>query len=137
MVDLNLRKLSAPIEALRSDVDAAYKRLDSQWKAIAKQLSKLPIPCTVGHTFDQNAYGPECTALEWRKWKGSKRICIVSYFVENTPDGPEDTWQVTPYEEWSGEQRLAMLRHVPALFEAAEKQTKKFVSQISELGGAE
>jgi len=133
MVDFDLRKLSAPIEALRSDVDAAYKRLDERWDAVAKALKALPIPCDVGYTFDEDVYHPENhVRLEWRKWKGKKRLCIVSCYVEMTPFGPEDAEIVTPYEEWGGEQRIDLLEHVPKLFEAAAEQTKAFVAKTEE-----
>ncbi len=33
MADLDLRTLSAPIEALRPKVEAAYRLLDEQWKS--------------------------------------------------------------------------------------------------------
>ena len=53
MVDIDLGKLSAPLEELRTDVDAAYKRLDSQWDSVAKQLSKcFFMPCN-SVCFDQ------------------------------------------------------------------------------------
>lgn len=130
MVDFDLRELSAPIEALRSDVDAAYKRLDAKWDAVAKALKKLPIPCDVGYTFDEDTYHPpDCVRLEWRKWKGKKRLCIVSCYMHMTPVGPDIAENVTPYEEWGGEQRIDMLRHVPKLFEAAAEQTKAFVAK--------
>lgn len=133
MVDFDLSELSAPIEALRADVDAAYKRLDAKWDAVSKALKKLPIPCDVGYTFDEDPYHhPDCLRLEWRKWKGKKRLCIVSCYMQMTPDGPEEAESVTPYEEWGGEQRIDMLKHVPKLFEAAAKQTKAFIVKTEE-----
>lgn len=133
MVDLNLRELSAPIEALRPKVDAAYKLLDEQWKAIAAQLSELPIPCTVVYSYLSNENG-EYWTLEWRKHKGSKRICTVfNYFVSGEPCEIED---ITPIEEWGAEHKLAMLQHVPGLFKAAQAQTEQFVKKILKNGGA-
>ena len=44
MVDFDLRELSAPLEALRPEVNAAYKRLDSRWDEIAAQLKKTANP---------------------------------------------------------------------------------------------
>ena len=133
MVNFDLRELSAPVEALRSDVDAAYKRLDSKWDAVAKALKKLPLPCDVGYTFDEDPYhAPDCIRLEWRKCNGKKRLCIVSCYMQMTPDGPEWDANVTPYEEWGGEQRINMLKHVPKLFEAAAKQTKAFIAKTEE-----
>lgn len=128
MADLDLRKLSAPLEALRPEVDAAYRRLDAKWKAITEQLSRLPIPCDVGLTISDDPQDPEIYCrLEWRKWKGSKRICIVSY--SGSPDGEGN---VTPFEEWSAEERIDMLRCVPRLFESAIGQTKAFIARIGE-----
>ncbi len=133
MVNFDLRELSAPLEALRPDVDAAYKRLDDKWNALADQLRKLPIPCNVEYTFDEDPCHPDnCLRLEWRKWRGKKRICIVSCYTEVTPNGYEEAETVTPYDEWSGEQRVNMLQHVPKLFEAAVEQTKTFIARTQE-----
>ena len=133
MANLDLRKLSASLEALRPEVDAAYKRLDAKWKAVTDQLRSLPIPCNVQYTFDEDDYSPEnYLALEWRKWNGSKRICIVSYYMESGPEGPEEASSTTPYEEWSGEQRVEMLQHIPKLFEAAVAQTKSFIERTKD-----
>jgi hypothetical protein len=130
MVKLDLRKLSAPIEALRSDVDAAYKRLDAKWEEIADHLRALPIPCTIGYTFSQSPYGQEYCRLEWRKFNGKRRICIVLYSMDSDGNGGIDESETTtPYEEWSGEQRVEMLEHVPNLFDAAAKQVQEFVKK--------
>ncbi|MBX3447993.1 MAG: hypothetical protein KF777_00450 [Planctomycetaceae bacterium] len=130
MVDFDLGALSAPIEALRSDVNEAYKRLDERWNEVSSALKKLPIPCSVSTVFDQDEYGgfwTEC--LEWRKWKGSWRLCIVSYVLDSSRG--EETKDVVPYEEWSAEHRLNLLNFVPSLFENAAKQTKQFISRTS------
>jgi hypothetical protein len=130
MSDLDLRKLSAPIEALRADVKAAYERLDAKWSAITEQLRKLPIPFTVSHTLGQPPSNPEDRwCIEFRKYNGSKRICFTIYYGSNGPYGWEEECDVTPYDEWSGEQRVEMLKYVPDLFEAAEKQVKEFIEQ--------
>lgn len=133
MVNLDLRKLSAPLEELRPDVDAAYKRLDEKWDAIRKQLDKLPIPCTVSYAFAQSQHCPDdCVCLEFRKWKGYKRLCITSYWSGSGPDGWEEGEDVTPFEEWSGEQRVQMLLHVPDLFQNAVKQVKAFIDKTKD-----
>jgi len=133
MVNFDLRELSAPLEALRPEVEAAYKQLDEKWDAVAAALRKLPIPCDVGYTFAVDPYsGQDSLGLEWRKWKGKKRICVVSCYLADTPFGPEEAETVTPYDEWGGEQRVNMLKHVPKLFEAAAKQTKAFIARTQE-----
>lgn len=123
MVDQDLRKLSARIEALRPEVDEAYKRLDAKWARLSSHIEKLPIPCTVGYTFWNSDGSDEESRLEWRKWNGKKRFCISMYAhlmeVET----------VTPFEEWSAEQRIAMLSFIPELFESAEKQIKAFIDK--------
>lgn len=131
MAKIDLSVLSAPVEALRADVEAAYHRLDLKWAEIAAQLKQLPIPCTVGYRFSENPAHPEdYDCLEWRKFNGKKRVCIVSYRWEHDPYGISDTSvSITPYEEWSGEQRVYMLEHVPKLFEEAVKQVKEFISK--------
>ena len=126
MANLNLKALSAPIEALRPEVDAAYKRLDAKWKAVTDHLGKLPIPTKIGCRIDESDDGNWELCFEWRKWKGARRLCIVSYHL------PTDETDVTPYEEWSGEQRVEILKHVPALFAAAEKGIKEFIEQTKE-----
>lgn len=128
MVDFDLGALSAPIEALRSDVNEAYKRLDERWNEVSSALKKLPIPCPVSTVVDQDESGgfwSEC--LEWRKWKGSWRLCFVSYDFDNSRG--EEIREVVPYEEWSAEHRLNLLKHVPSLFNDAVKQTKEFISR--------
>jgi hypothetical protein len=129
MVKLNLRKLSAPIEALRPEVDTAYKRLDEQWDAVISQLKKLAIPCVVGYTYWHD-YPVEWARLEFRKWKGAKRLCITSY--TGHPQGGDETCEVIPFEEWSGEQRVQMLQHVPDLFENAVKEIRQFIEKTQE-----
>lgn len=132
MVDLDLRKLSAPVEALRSELTEAYQRLDAKWNEIAKCLAALPIPCAVSHTFATDEYNPEnFDCLAWKKWNGKRRICFESHRF--SPQNPYSDYEVTttPYEEWSGEQRVDLLDQVPGLFEAAEKQTKEFIEKAN------
>ena len=137
MADLDLRTLSAPLEALRSKVDAAYKLLDEQWKAIAAQLSELPIPCSVSYTYWEDEHNPmRYSTLDWRKMKGGKRLCTVYHYLEQGYEGDEEAEDVTSYEEWSAELRLEMLKHVPGLFDAAVKQTEAFVKRIHGNGGS-
>jgi len=132
MVDLNLQKLSAPVESLRTALTEAYERLDAKWDEISKCLKSLPIPCAVSYTYSYNDLNPEeHTCFIWKKWNGKKRVCIeVHIFNPNNPYSDSDfEVTTTPYEEWSGEQRIKMLEHVPGLFEAAEKQTKEFIEK--------
>jgi len=131
MVNIDLQQLAAPIEALRPELDDAYKRLDAKWAEITKCLQKLPIPSSVYYTFDENPQCPEdYDCLAWTKYNGKKRICIVSYrWNPNQYDGSEHDISTTPYEEWSGQQRIAMLDHVPDLFAAAAKGTQEFIDQ--------
>ncbi len=135
MADFDLRKLSAPIEALRPELEAAYKRLDAKWKAVIDQLQKLLIPCDVSYTYSENDGGPECCAIEWRKWNGLKRICDVYFYEEMGAEGPEGAERVTPFEEWGAEQRIQMLEHIPGLFESAAVQTKAFLKRIQDKEG--
>ncbi|HBE71251.1 MAG TPA: hypothetical protein DDW52_24150 [Planctomycetaceae bacterium] len=127
MVDLDLRKLSAPIEALRPEIKQAYANLDRKWEAIADCLK--PVPVAVSYAYFQDEGDFDC--LVWQKWNGKKRICIqVNVFKQQSAYGGGDyETTTTPYEEWSAEQRAYMLRHVPGLFEAAEKQTREFIEQ--------
>lgn len=130
MVSLDLRKLAAPVEALRPALDEAYQRLDAQWEEIAKCLKALPIPCTISFSFSSDEFHPEnFDCLVWKKWSGKKRICIESH--QYSPNNPYTDYEVTttPYEEWSGQQRIDMLEHVPGLFDAAAKQTEEFIQK--------
>ncbi|QDS95660.1 hypothetical protein FF011L_44590 [Roseimaritima multifibrata] len=131
MVDLDLSALSAPVEALRGDVTEAYKRLDARWEEVAEQLKKLPIPCTIGFKYGENPNDPEdYDRLEWRKWRGEKAICLASYRWERDPYGEWGTsCSVKLYDEWSAEQRLKMLEHVPGLFESAVDQVREFIKK--------
>ena len=129
MVDLDLGKLSAPVEALRPELNEAYQRLDAKWHEIAECLKTLPIPSAVSYEYDREDHDGESFAcLVWKKWNGKKRVCIeIHIFDPNSYSAYDVT--TTPYEEWSGEQRIEMLDHVPGLFEAAEKQTKEFIDK--------
>lgn len=130
MVDLDLEKLSAPVEALRPALTEAYQRLDAKWDEITKCLKALPIPCDVSYTYDRNDYHPEDYAcLVWKKWHGKKRICIEIHIFNPNNQYTDYEITTTPYEEWSGEQRIKMLEHVPGLFEAAEKKTEEFIAK--------
>ncbi len=131
MVELDLRKLSGPVEALRPALTEAYKRLDVQWAEVEKCLKTLPIPCSISYTYDVDEMGPEnFSCLVWQKWNGKKRICIeVNIFAPNSNPYSDYDITTTPYDEWSGQQRIDMLEHVPGLFEAAEKQTKEFIEK--------
>ena len=128
MVDLDLRELSAPIKALRPELADAYKRLDSKWNEIAECLKALPIPCAVSYNFWSDGYGHDSECLVWKKWNGKKRICIESHQLFPSDSGPADDVTTTPYEEWSGEQRISMLGFVPGLFKAAAKVTEGFIA---------
>ena len=132
MVKIDLRKLSAPIKKLAPDVDAAYTRLDATWEEISKHIAKLKIPCTVGYPFDDDGRGHSSTSLEWRKWRGKKRFCITYWCCGQTEVGYEEHEDVTPYEEWSAEQRVDMLRYVEHLFENAPKQIQRFIDKTQD-----
>lgn len=68
--------------------------------------------------------------FEWRKWLGKKRFCITSYgWVTDPNEGLMESSEVTPFEEWSADQRLDMLRHVPEIFKSAEEQLKLFIDR--------
>ncbi|MBD3676302.1 MAG: hypothetical protein HUJ26_22555 [Planctomycetaceae bacterium] len=128
MVDHDLTALSAPIEELRADVQAAYERLDNEWEAVANTLKKLPIPCDVACCIGEHPTGFPLYELSWRKWKGKKRVCYVVTFLRDGYEGPEEEEDVTPYDEWSGPQKLKYLSFVPKLFDAAREQTQQFIS---------
>lgn len=131
MVDIDLRKLSAPIEALRPALQKAYERLDAKWGEIIECLHNLPIPCSVSYAFDFGNYdSPEQSCLVWQKWNGKKRLCIQHDVMSPNSKFTEFDRTITPYEEWSGEQRIAMLQHVPGLFAAAEEATKRFIENV-------
>lgn len=131
MVKIDLRALSAPIEALRPSLSDAYKRLDDNWEEIAETLKKLPIPTDVSYCYHVDERCPEdALFLVWKKWNGKKRICLEFHRFDPNYD-PYTDYEVitTPYEEWSGPQRIEMLEHVPGLFAAAEKATQEFINK--------
>lgn len=129
----DLDALGAPLEALRKEVDDAYARLGAYWTTVTAKLAQLPIPCDVGYSFIVDESNPMfCTRLEWCKYKKKKRLCIVEYGLENTPYGTDEYSIYTPYEEWSGDQRLRMKRFVPDLFQAAVQQVGRFIEETKE-----
>ena len=132
MVNIDLRKLSAPIEALHPALGDAYKRLDSKWEEIAETLKSLAIPTEVSYTYSTDDYHPEdSSCLVWKKWNGKKRICLEFHSFNPNNGNPYSDYEVrtTPYEEWSGPQRIDMLEHVPGLFDAAVKATQEFINK--------
>lgn len=128
MSDLDLGALGAPIEALRDDVKAAYERVDAKWEAIIERLKSLPIPCAVSYCLWESDSCMESRCLEYRKYSGKKRICLTYYSIHSQ----SEECDITPYDEWSGEQRVDMLKHVPNLFERATAQTKEFIAKTME-----
>jgi hypothetical protein len=132
VVSIDVRKLSAPIEALRPALGDAYKRLDSKWDEIAETFKSLSIPVEVSYKYCSDEYRPDDSAyLVWKKWNGKKRICLEFHSFNPNNDNPFSDYDVktTPYEEWSGQQRLDMLKHVPGLFDAAAKATQDFINK--------
>lgn len=130
----DLDALGAPIEAMRKEVQAAYKRLEEYWGAVMAKLAALPIPCDVGFCTREDPENPMfSTRLEWCKHKGKKRLCIVHYGLEQTHFGDhEETREAIPIEEWSGEERVVMKQFVPALFNAAIGQVKDFIEKTKQ-----
>ena len=131
MVNLDLRKLSAPIEALRPQLDEAYDRLDLKWAEIVNCLKSLPIPTSVSYTYSEDP-GMHYESLCWQKWNGKFRICHKSHLYhggQNPHHESDFDVTTTPYEEWSGQRRIDMLEHVPGLFETAAKKTKEFIQK--------
>ena len=138
MVDPKLVELSAPIEALRSDVAAAYKRLDTRWDEIASHLKSLPIPCQISTCVYDHPSSPERSIdLEWRKWRGKFRFCYTRHDYEHDQYLNEyvATKDVTPYDEWGAERKVEMLEFVPALFRNAELQIAEFIEKANSKGG--
>jgi hypothetical protein len=126
--DLDLRALSAPLEALQPEVKAAYTRLDAKWEAITEALRNVSVPASIGIKYLECEDGDYWT-LEFIKWNGEKRLCDCYYTYDPNHDGFVRR-SVTPYEEWSAETRIKMLDRVPALFKEAVKVTKEFIKKI-------
>lgn len=130
MADLD--SLYAQIQKLRPDVETAYKRLETRWQNTYDAFNKLPIPCKIStcvHVEEGSSYDVE-THLEWRKYKGTRRFCITHYWYEVAIQ--EDRENIIPFEEWSTEQKIDFLNHLPSLLKNAESQIKKFLSKIPE-----
>lgn len=110
----------------------AYKRLESQWKELNTVLTSLTIPCTISAMFTdlsdpRDPNGMDHIALEWRKHKGAKRICLTTYRYDGRQMDVEEI--VTPIEEWSNDQKLNALRVVPKLFENVPKQIERYIER--------
>ena len=121
---LDLDELSAPIKDMGLDVKSAYQKLDSEGERITASRRGLSIPLPVSHKL--NLLSVSNQFLEFRKWKGSKRVCL-SYCDPHDSSAQLETY---PLDEWSAEERLEMLKHVPGLFSEAEKATRKFVESV-------
>lgn len=129
----DMRKLSAQIEAMRPALDEAYKRLDARWSEVVETLKSLPIPTDVSFTYHEPPNSGDSSCLVWHKFGGKRRICIEHNIFNPNNGDPESDWEVitVPYEEWSGSQRIEMLKHVPGLFKAALDATRKFIDKAN------
>ena len=128
MVDLDLRALSAPIEFLRPELEEAYGRLNLKWDQVCKCLASLPIPTTVSYEYDRDREDEDFACLTWEKFK-TRRTLLKEVYVFN-PDAEEGyDVHTKPFDEWSGQERVEMLDHIPGLFAAAEKATKEFIEK--------
>lgn len=130
MADSDLRALSARLEALQPEVEAAYTRLDAKWEEIIDVLRRVSVPSRISVTYLEADDGDHWK-LEFMKWKGEKRLCDC-YYTFNPDENDFHRSSVTPYEEWSAETRIDLLEYVPDLFEEAEKVTKEFIKKIPE-----
>ena len=138
MNKIDLGALSARMRELESEVTAAYKHVDAEWAAVIKTLESLSIPCKVGMTYwdsDEHDQHGDYGAIEWRKHNGKKRLCLTDY----TAIGPTQEFcyseAITPFEEWSMEQKVNFLRNVPNFFEMATKQVEQFLKKALEASG--
>ena len=128
--------MALSLRELEPEVSAAYKHVDAEWAAVTKTLDALSIPCKVGFNYweDNDGDDPHCdhAAMEWRKHNGRKRLCLTHY----TAVGPTHEFrygeEITPFEEWSMEQKVNFLRSVPRFFEVATKQVEQFLKRAME-----
>ena len=128
MAELDLRALSARLEALQPDVKAAYARLDAKWVEITQVLRNLSIPGKIAFTYSCDENSEDHCAIEFVKWNGERRLCDVYYGYDTHIGGFRS--ETTPFEEWSAETRVDLLEHVPALFKVAENEARKFIKRI-------
>ena len=154
----DLETLAAPLEALRPELETAYDALDAEWQEVHDKLRSLPIPCPIVMPI-KNWTNESTTTLEWRKQPSGWRFCIVNKKPakagrgggKNKPSGPGDATAkgkggpkgnrgkrkngcgehvvVKPFEQWTAQQRLNQLRHVPEFFEHAAEQTQRFIDR--------
>lgn len=122
---MDLKRLSAPIEALRPQLTETYQRLNDKWGEIVNCLESLPIPCDVSYPYSVTPDSRNYSCLTWKKYKGKRRICVDTY-VFTLGKGYEVN--TATYDQWSGVLRVQLLEHVPELFAAAEKATKVFIA---------
>lgn len=130
----DLRKFSAPVEKLIPELQAAFKILDEKWYEIGKTLDKLPVPGGRVTTVidDDPGGGPDHRSLEYRKYNGKKRFCIVFYsFQPECPYGEDFGETVTPFEEWGSDDKANLMESVPELFKNAEKRIREFIENVN------
>ena len=130
----DLRKISAPVEELIPELQAAFKILDDKWDEIGKALNKLPVPGgRVTTVIDKEpGGGPDHRSLEYLKHNGKKRFCIVFYsYQPECPYGEDYGETVTPYEEWGSDDKANLIELVPELFKDAEKRIREFIKNVN------
>jgi len=128
---LNLSELAAPLEKLRPDVIDAYERIDERWSEVADILAKLTLPCKISVVVEcHDPQHRDWKTLEWRKHKGTKKLCLTDYCEIIQGDGELYVSEtVTPYEEWSATKRLETLAYVPKLFSNGIEQVQIFIAK--------
>ncbi|WP_372715960.1 hypothetical protein [Novipirellula sp.] len=135
----DLEALAAPIAAQREEVIEAYKTLEAEWAVISAKLKKLAIPCKISICIDQyNPGDDDGLYLEWRRYKGEKQFCLTGFHREFERYGDDlnvrDIEDITPYSQWSAEQKLDNLHYVKKLLECAPKQIERFVKRAKANG---
>ena len=124
----DLDELAAPIEELRPRLDEAYQDLNDEWKTISKRLRAISVPCRV--SLELPRWQPDAARfLEWRKQGKAWRFCLVTK-KENA--GGEEVVTVRPLPQWTAQERMNTLQHVPDFFAEAEKRTRWFIRKASE-----
>ena len=129
----DLDALAAPIEALRPELDTAYDALDAEWREVHAKLRSLPIPCPIVMPIN-NWTEDSKTTLEWRKQNNGWRFCIVNKKPLPKPHrGKSQAVTVKPFEQWTGHNRLNLLRRMPEFFECVREQTQQFINRASKV----
>ncbi len=110
--------------ASNDELQSRYDTLATLWNQAVEQLRANRCPRPVVTEFFRLQDGHQIV-LAYRRFNAVWRLCIADRIPED--NGVSfDNWR--PYEEWSGEMRIAAAHHLAELKQLAKESVDTFIS---------